>query len=193
MQELAAPSLRADARAGRRRHAGRLRRPQAGQCQGARSRSRTRRSPGSRRWARRRARAPDDPHLQGELGARGLEADRRRRLQAVQDLRDLRLVGRARPQDQGRRPAVARGLLHHHARPDEPELELLPRLQHRLSQQVRPRLRPHRLEPDGARRLLVARLLLDDRRVDRRDLCAGPRELRGRQRHRSSCRSSRSA
>ena len=48
--------------------------------------------------------------------------------------------------------------------PDEPELELLPRVQHRLSQQVRPRLGPHRRQPHGARRLLVGRLLRHDRR-----------------------------
>ena len=38
----------------------------------------------------------------------------------------------------------------------------------------RPRLRPHRRGPDGAWLLLVARLLRDDRRGDRRDLFASP-------------------
>ena len=34
---------------------------------------------------------------------------------------------------------------------------------------------PHRRAPDGARRLLIARLLRDDRRPDQRDLRAGAR------------------
>ena len=37
----------------------------------------------------------------------------------------------------------------------EPELELLPRVQYRLPEQVRPRAWPHRRRPHGPRRLLV--------------------------------------
>ena len=59
--------------------------------------------------------------------------------------------------------------------PDEPELAVLSVVQPRLSQRLRPRARPHRRASDGARRLLVARLLLDDRRADRGNLRARPR------------------
>ena len=58
--------------------------------------------------------------------------------------------------------------------PDESELGLLPVLRHRLSERLRPRLRPHRRGLDGARLLLVARLLRDDGRGDRRGLCRSP-------------------
>ena len=51
----------------------------------------------------------------------------------LEDLSDLPLVGRSRPEEEGRRPPGARGLLYDHARADESELQLLPRLQHRLS------------------------------------------------------------
>ena len=44
-------------------------------------------------------------------------------------------------------------------------------------ERLRPRPRPHRRAPDGARRLLVARLLLDDRRADSGNLRARPRRL----------------
>ena len=98
-----------------------------------------------------------------------------RPIRAAEDLSDLPLVGRSRPEDQGRRPPGARGLLHHHARADESEFQLLSRLQHRFSEHLRPRLGPHRLRADGAWRLLVARLLRHDRRADPGDLRAGAR------------------
>ena len=44
-------------------------------------------------------------------------------------------------------------------------------------ERLRPRAWPHRLAPDGARRLLVGRLLFDDRRADAGDLRARPRRL----------------
>ena len=76
------------------------------------------------------------PHLQGRIEARDLEAAGHRQVRAAQDLRHLQVVGRARPEGQGGRPPGARGLLHRHPGADEPELQLLPLLQHRLSQQV---------------------------------------------------------
>ncbi len=78
------------------------------------------------------------------------------------------------------RPPVARGLLPDQHGPDEPAVVLLPRVQHGLPEPVRPLLRPHRLAPHGARRLLVARLLRHDGRGHRRGLCAGPRGAAGR-------------
>ena len=125
--------------------------------------------------------ADPDPHLQGRGDARGLEAGAvDRPLRPSEGLRDLRLVGRARPEDQGGRPAGAGGLLHDPPGADEPELRLLPRLQHRLPERVRPLARAHRLGADGARRLLVARLLFDDRREHPGDLHARPARLPGR-------------
>ena len=83
--------------------------------------------------------SPDPgPSLQGRVRARGLEAEDRRRLRAAEDLFDLRLVRKARAEEDGRRPAGARGLLHRDAGPDEPELRAPSRLQHRLSQRLRP-------------------------------------------------------
>src|SRR6185437_9474337 len=64
-----------------------------------------------------------------------------------------------------------------HAGPDESQLELLSRLQHRLSQRLRSLAGPHRLRVDGAWRLLVARLLRDDGRADPGNLCAGARVI----------------
>ena len=102
--------------------------------------------------------APDPgAHLQGRIEAGGLEApggDRPLRLS--EDLRHLRMVGRARAEESRGRPAGAGGLLHDHPGADEPEVELLPVLQHRLSERLRPVARPHRLASDGAWRLLVA-------------------------------------
>ena len=61
-----------------------------------------------------------------------------------------------------------------------PELQLLPRLQHGIPERVRSLARPHRLRVDGARRLLVARLLFHDRRKHPGDLHARPARLSGR-------------
>src|SRR5215470_19979560 len=82
------------------------------------------------------------------------------------------MVGRSRPEEEGRRPAGPRGLLHHYAGADESEFELLPRLQHRVSEYLRSRLGLHRLRSDGAWRLFLARLLRDDRRADSGNLRA---------------------
>ncbi len=73
--------------------------------------------------------------LQGRSGARSLEGGQDRAIRAAAYLSDLPLVGRIRAQDQGRRPPGAGGLLHHHPRPDESELQLLSRDQHRLPEQ----------------------------------------------------------
>ena len=78
--------------------------------------------------------ADPHPHLQGRIGARGLEAGYDRPFRAAQGLSDLPLVGRSRPEGQGRRSPGARGLLHDHARPDESEFQLLSRDQYRLPQ-----------------------------------------------------------
>src|SRR5438067_11527604 len=74
--------------------------------------------------------------LQGRVGARGLEGGPERALCAAQDLSDLPLVRRAWSEDETRRSASSRGLLYHHARPDESKLELLSRDQYRVSQCV---------------------------------------------------------
>ena len=81
------------------------------------------------------------------------------------------------PEGQGRRPPGARGLLHDHPRADESEFQLLPRDQYRLPQRLRQSQRPPRRVPDDPWRLLLARLLRDDRRADRRNLFAGARIL----------------
>ena len=90
------------------------------------------------------------PALQEGIGARGLEEGRRRRIRPAEDVSDLPLVRPARPEEAGRRPAGARGLLHGHARADEPELVLLPVLRHGLSERLRPRPWRHGLAADGA-------------------------------------------
>ena len=77
-----------------------------------------------------------DPRVQGRVRARGLEAGSHRTLRAAEDLSDLPLVGRTRPEDQGRRPSGAGGLLHHHPRPDESELGVLPVVRSRLSERL---------------------------------------------------------
>ena len=87
-----------------------------------------------------------------------------------------RWSGELGPEDQGRRPPGAGGLLHDHARPDESELAAttssfnigFPNAYDRAQ-------RPHRRVPHGARRLLVARLLRHDRRADRGNLRARAR------------------
>src|SRR4029078_5779915 len=73
------------------------------------------------------------PHLQRRGGDVGLEKEPRRRLCTPEDLPDLQMVGRSRTEEEGRRPAGARGLLHHHARADESEFQLLSRGPHTLS------------------------------------------------------------
>src|SRR4029078_8567015 len=73
------------------------------------------------------------PHLQGRGGDGGLGKEPRRRPCTPEDLTAPRMVGRSRTEEEGRRPAGARGLLHHHARADEPEFQLLSPVQHRLS------------------------------------------------------------
>ena len=57
----------------------------------------------------------------------------------------------------------------------------------------RPRLRPHRRAADGAWRLLVARLLLDDRRADLRKSTRSAANPSSAARNRSRCRPIRSA
>ena len=114
-------------------------------------------------------------HLQGRVRARGLEGRPERPHGAAQDLSDLPLVGRPRPQGQARRPPGAGGLLYDHAEPDESEFQLLPLHQHGLPERLRPREQPHRLVPDDPWRLLIGGLLRHDRRADRGDLRAGAR------------------
>ena len=97
---------------------------------------------------------------------------KRRALRAVRHLFHLLLVGQARPQAARGRPAGARGPLlggHRAALREGPAAALA---RHRLSQRVRPGLRPHRLLHPGARRLLVDRLLCHDQPRHGRDLRA---------------------
>ena len=111
------------------------------------------------------------PHLQEGGGARNLENEVERRICAAQDLSDVPMVGAARAEEARRRHAGAGGLLFDRARADEPQFPLLSGVQRRLSERLRPGLWPHRRQCHGARRLLVRRLLLDDRRAGRRHLC----------------------
>ena len=136
--------------------------------------------------------ADPGPAVQAGGRARGLEAGSLRPLCAAEDLSDLPLVGRSRTQGPRRRPPGAGRLLFHFAGADESAVGLLPLLQHRLSQRLRPGAGPHRLAADGAWRLLLARLLRHDRRTDRRNLFAGARILLRRPDARSSCRPIRS-
>ena len=82
--------------------------------------------------------------VQGGGGARSLEGGRHRTVRSLKDLPDLPLVGGAGAQGQAGRPPGARGLLHDHTGAAQSELPLLSCRRHRLSQHVRPRLRPHR-------------------------------------------------
>ena len=66
---------------------------------------------------------------------------------------------------------------------DESQLQLLSGDQHRLSQQLRQGEQPRRHLSHDPRRLLVERLLCDDRRTDQRDLFAGARCARSAGRH----------
>src|SRR5258708_34562595 len=106
-----------------------------------------------------------------------MEAGSLRPLWAAQDLSDLPLVGRSRPEGARRRPPGAGRLLCDLAGADESAVGLLSLVQYRLSQRVRSRAWAQRLAADGARRLLLARLLRHDRRADRRNLFAGARIL----------------
>ena len=74
-----------------------------------------------------------------------------------------------------------------------PNSQLLSVLQHWLSEQVRPGLGPHRRQPDGAWRLLVGGLLLDDRPVGRGNLTRWRARASTLVIRSSRCRSSRSA
>ena len=66
-------------------------------------------------------------------------------------------------------------------------------VQSRLPERLRPRQRTHRRVPDGARRLLVARLLRDDRRADRARSMRSAASRSSAARTRSRCRPIRSA
>ena len=99
------------------------------------------------------------------------------RYDLIAELRHLQMVGQARAEVHRGRPPGAGRLLYGAPGADEPQLELSPGLQHRLSQRLRPRQWPHRRQSDGAWRLLVVGLLFDDRRADRADLRLRPRRL----------------
>ena len=82
------------------------------------------------------------------------------------------------PEGPRRRPPGAGRLLLDHAGADEPAVGLLSLVQHRLSRTPIDRaLGRTGSRADGAWRLLVARLLRDDRRADRGNLFAGARVL----------------
>ena len=71
-----------------------------------------------------------------ELELEGLEGGQNRTLCAFSHFSDLPLVGRARPKDQGRRSPGARGLLHHYARADESQFQLLSGDQYGFSERI---------------------------------------------------------
>src|SRR5205085_7091215 len=100
-----------------------------------------------------------------------------RSLRAAQDLSNLPLVGRSRTQGaRGRSPGAGR-FLFDHAGPDESAVGVLPVIQYRLPQCVRPGAGTYRLTAHGAWRLLLARLLGDDRRSNYGNLRARARIL----------------
>ena len=101
--------------------------------------------------------------------------------------------GELGPQGQAGRQAGARGLLHGHARADEPELQVPSGDEPGLSQRLRPRASAHRRVPDDPRQVQVGRLLRHDRRADRGDLRDGARVLHRRPATASRCTPSRSA
>ena len=131
--------------------------------------------------ARHHAVRPDDhPHLQEGSRVRNLEDEVERRVRAAQDLSDVPLVRTARAEETRRRHAGAGGLLHDRARADEPQFPLLFVVQRRLSERLRPGLRPQRRQRHGTRRLFVRGLFLDDGRAGRRHLRDRPRIVRRR-------------
>ena len=73
--------------------------------------------------------------------------------------------GELGPKQKARRQAGAGRVLHDHARADEPEFAALSGVQPRLSQRLRPVAAAHRRSVDGARQVLVGRLLRHDRRA----------------------------
>ena len=115
------------------------------------------------------------PDLQEGGRARNLEDEVERRIRAAQDLSDVPMVGTTWSEEARRRHAGAGRLLFDCAGADEPQLPLLSGVQRRLSERIRPGLWAHRRQRDGARSLLVRRLLLDDRRPGRRHLRDRPR------------------
>ena len=130
--------------------------------------------------------ADGHPDLQEGGRARNLEDEVERRICAAQDLPDVSLVGAARSEEARRRHAGAGRLLLDRAGADEPQFPLLSGVQRRIPERIRPGLWAHRRQCDGARRLFVCRLLLDDRR-------AGRRHLRDRAQTRSRAASARSS
>ena len=106
--------------------------------------------------------ADADPHLQEGSGTGSLEAQRKRTVCSPQDVPHLPLVRPTWSQAQGGRPADPGRLLCRHRLPDEPELQALSLLRHRVSQCLRPGSWGHRVRPDGSRHLLLRRLLCHD-------------------------------
>ena len=137
--------------------------------------------------------ADPGPAVQAGSRTRGLEAGSLRPLRAAEDLSDLPLVGRSRT----RRSAKATARRRKASIRSSPA-QMNPQSAYYLSfntgypERLRQGARPHRLAADGAWRLLVARLLRDDRRADRGNLFARPRILLRRPEVRSSCRPIRS-
>src|SRR6516225_4149220 len=122
------------------------------------------------------AEAFTDPcaHFQGRIGTRGLEAGHYRPFPDAQGLPNLSVVGRSWAKVARGRSSGSRGVLHDYVRVDESEFQLLSSNQHWLSQQLRQGERPRRHLSYDPRRLLVERLLCDDRRANGRDLLARP-------------------
>src|SRR3954453_19045818 len=81
-------------------------------------------------------RSDPDPSLQEGVGDGGLEARPGRPICAAQDTAHLPLVRPTRAQGPPGRPPGSRGLLCRAPSPDEPKLDLLPVLRHRVSQRL---------------------------------------------------------
>ena len=117
--------------------------------------------------------ADPGPHLQGRIGARGLEAGHTGRYALLKTYPICRWSGELGPKVKEGDRQAPEGFYTITPGADESELAItISSFNIGYPERLRPRLRPHRRAPDGARRLLVARLLRDDRRADRRDLCA---------------------
>ena len=104
--------------------------------------------------------------------------DREGRFDLVKTYPICRWSGDLGPKAKRGRPPGAQRLLHHHARPDESAIGLLPVVQIGYPNAYDRSLGHTGLQANGARRLLVAGLLRHDRRADRRNLRARPRSPR---------------
>ena len=134
-------------------------------------------------------------HLQGRVRARSLEAGRATgRYALLKTYPICRWSGELGPKVKEGDRQAPEGFYTITPGADESELALLSRRStSAIPNAFDKRTGPHRRAPDGARRLLVARLLRDDRRPDRRDLRARRASPSSAASARSRCRPFRSA